>query len=98
VGIQQYLATSSPAANSTTVENADQAADREFQDAFEQEFEYDAQFNQELQMTREEVLQSERGSVFESLGDDPWSREVESLRRDIANIEANQGLPSFNQE
>ncbi len=97
-GIQQYVATIPSAANSTTDESVEESQRREFQDAFEQEFEYDAQFKQELQLTQEEIIQSERGSVFGSLGENPWNREVESLRRELANIEAKQGLPTLNQE
>lgn len=79
-------------------ETRQQNQQREFQDAFEQEFEYDAQFNEELQHTRHEVIQSERASVFGSLGEDPWSREVESLRNELTDIEANQTLMPTYQE
>jgi eukaryotic-like serine/threonine-protein kinase len=97
-GIQQYLAAISSLPAAATGEHQERAVQREFPDAFEQEFEYASQFDQELQMTREEIVHSERKSVFGASDEDSWSREVESLRRELTNIEAKQVLPSLNQE
>jgi eukaryotic-like serine/threonine-protein kinase len=98
LGIQQYLAAVPSLPERATSERPELAEQREFPDAFEEEFEYAAQFDQELRSTQEEVVRSERKSMFGALGEDPWSREVKSLRQELTNIEAKQGFTPLNQE
>lgn len=89
LGLQQYLAAVGERAATSTTELSKQF---EFADAFEHEFENAAQFQYELQRTKDEVHVSERESGFVLPTDDPWSREVEAIQRELSTIEARPGF------
>lgn len=88
-GLQQFFTAAAVTSHPLTTERS---RDREFVDVLEREFEYAAQFDQELQLTKEEVNQSERARQLFSPTDDPWTREVEAIQQDLATIEQRQGL------
>jgi len=94
-GVQQYLAAVPEALESPAGERS---MNFEFADAFEKEFEHAARFEQELEQTREEVRVSERASLFVSPTDDPWSREVGAIERELSAIESWLGTSSTSEE
>jgi hypothetical protein len=94
-GVQQFLATIRTAPASP---DAPRVVEPEFADAFEQEFENAARYEQELQRAREEVQLSERETIYFSPTDDPWSREVEAIGRELSTMESQQGESPFSQE
>ncbi|MGD9633047.1 MAG: serine/threonine-protein kinase [Pirellulales bacterium] len=86
-GLQQYFTTATASSEPTVAE----PAENEFADAFEREFESAAQFDHELEQTKDDVQLSERASVFVSPTDDPWSREVTAIQQDLTTLESREG-------
>lgn len=94
-GVQQFLATVPTA---PAPPDAQRVVEFEFADAFEQEFEHAMRYEQELQEARKEVQVSERETLYFSPTDDPWSREVEAIGRELSTMESQQGESPFSQE
>ncbi|MEX2092946.1 MAG: serine/threonine-protein kinase [Pirellulales bacterium] len=64
----------------------------EIHDAFKRELKLDSNYEYQLEAAREAVQRSDTKSSFVAPGDDPWTREVETIRHELSELESEQGL------